>query len=1683
MQRSLLRAAPLFFSAFFAAFVGASWAAQRPPIDALGEMPIATNSGARSKALSRPDLVGSMHVEERLDLPTFVWLKADPSASRAKALGLLLPEEAARSQLREIADLYRMSPAEIDAAPLHHVERLLDNGYLVRFTNQRDGVEVFRESAGVVLDESLQVVAVGGYLGQNIQAKSLAKAAYKPFALTAADAIAVAMGDYGFLPSVASLLSPVGSKSALARSAKASKVATSAPYQYYSARGMLSPTGAYLSVPARAKAVWYRMPDGLVPAYYVETQMYDPAVSDVEFYGYVIAADDGRMLFRHHQQEDAAFTYKTYAETGGINLPFPGPQGRGASPHPTGNNDGFQASFVPQNDVTLQNGPISTNDPWLAPGATRTIGNNVEAWANLFGPAPVPPATDPQDGTFNPDPQECNMAAPITGDIHACVSAPGVFSYVFDPLSPAQATKVQSVAATVNLFYMNNWLHDWYYDAGFKEIDGNAQDDNYGRGGLASDSIRAQAQDYSGTDNANMSTPADGARPRMRMYVFNGLAAAALGVNSPPAIAGEYAVGISTSFGPAVYDLTSDVVQALDAADAAGPSTTDGCSAITNAGAVAGKIAIIDRGTCGFVVKVKNAQNAGAIGVIIANLSTSAFGNMGGTDATITIPAVEVTFATGGSIKANLASPVNVHMRRIFGIKRDGTVDNQIVAHEWGHYISNRLVGNASGLTTNMARGLGEGWADFHAMLMTVKAEDALVAANANFNGVYGLAGYVTDGPQIVGVTQSTGYYNGIRRYPYSSNTAKNPLTYKHITTGVALPVSPPPAFTGDNAEVHNTGEIWSQMLWQCYSALLRDTGRLTFAQAQDRMKKYIVAAYKITPVTPTLVEARDAVLAAMFANDVNDFNVCTATFASRGAGFQAKPPTDRFSTTNAGVVESFVVTGSDLSITSSTLDTRSALFCDADPYLDNGETAKLSVTVKNTGLQALTGAQLTITSATAGVSFPDGPTVLLGTIQPFASQTVSVTVALTGAPSISTAALTATVTHPSVLTPVAPLTITVKVQRDDVLNASASDDVESGAPAWTTSLQGTTSASIAWRRVEIAPTDHRWSGPGGEVAGIAWLTSPPLVVAPTGTFSVSYSTRFSFEFDASINYDGGVIEVSQDNGVTWTDIETIVPGTYNGVIGTYAGDLNPAAGRPGFVQQSAGYPALATKVITFPASYLGKTVLIRFGSSSDSGVTTGGWDIDNIVVAGITNTPFSVLSGNAGTCATVSAAAGNAQSATVSSAFATALKAQVLSGSAPVAGVSVTFTAPASGASGTFPGSATSATVVTDASGYATAPTFTANATVGAFQVTATAGLNTGSFNLTNTVAIDTTPDAFTFTDQLNVQPGAVVTSNTITITGINAPATVAITGGSYSIGCGGTFSSQPGMITNGQTLCVVHTAPLALAATTNTLVSIGGVSDTFSSTTVASLNPALDTDGDGIPNGVELVEGRNPLAKDNDVFTNNRLFAMQQYRDFLGREGDAAGITGWINSLNSGGTRAAVTEGFFGSNEFQGTGSPVARLYFAYFLRIPDYGGLTFWTNYFRAGNPLSAISDAFAASPEFTSRYGTLNNSQFVDLVYQNVLGRAADAGGKTFWLGQLNGGMSRGTMMTGFSESPEFKAGIFNETYVTMMYVGMLKREPDSGGFTFWVGYLDAGASGQALINGFLGAPEYRSRFLP
>jgi hypothetical protein len=161
-------------------------------------------------------------------------------------------------------------------------------------------------------------------------------------------------------------------------------------------------------------------------------------------------------------------------------------------------------------------------------------------------------------------------------------------------------------------------------------------------------------------------------------------AAPILAVDSPAAIAGELNIGTAT-FGPAIGTtaITGPLVQAIDPADSVGPTTFDACSPLTNASAVAGKIAFADRGptggNCPFVLKVRNCQNAGAIAVVIDdNVDGNPPPGLGGSDPTITIPAVRITKADGDRIKANLGAGVSVTLRldatRLAGADAKGLV-------------------------------------------------------------------------------------------------------------------------------------------------------------------------------------------------------------------------------------------------------------------------------------------------------------------------------------------------------------------------------------------------------------------------------------------------------------------------------------------------------------------------------------------------------------------------------------------------------------------------------------------------------------------------------------------------------------------------------------------------------------------------------------------------------------------------------------------------------------------------------------------------------------------------------------------------------------------------------------------------------------------------------------------------
>jgi hypothetical protein len=101
------------------------------------------------------------------------------------------------------------------------------------------------------------------------------------------------------------------------------------------------------------------------------------------------------------------------------------------------------------------------------------------------------------------------------------------------------------------------------------------------------------------------------------------------------------------------------------------------------------------------------------------------------------------------------------------------------------------------------------------------------------------------------------------------------------------------------------------------------------------------------------------------------------------------------------------------------------------------------------------------------------------------------------------------------------------------------------------------------------------------------------------------------------------------------------------------------------------------------------------------------------------------------------------------------------------------------------------------------------------------------------------------------------------------------------------------------------------------------------------------------------------------------------------------------------------------------------VLRLYWAFFNREPDVEGAKYWISVYRSGRSLDAIAQAFATSREVVSNYGRLSNRRFLEVIYLNVLGRAADPAGSVYWLDKLEGGhLDRGGVVRWIASSPEF-----------------------------------------------------------
>ncbi|MFO0675464.1 MAG: M36 family metallopeptidase [Polyangiaceae bacterium] len=1127
-----------------------------------------TGSGLTAKDVANlPYAITVAHTDETLGVPSFAWVKKT-EAGVPRAFDGMNAEARARAVVAKFSkELGQSEIVETLAKPSTH-----DTGsgaVIVRFNQRVSGKDVFMLSLAVAMDRDLEPVAITGFL---------------------APRLASVGGD--FAPDAKTAIANAYQKFTTARLDKGSIDFVRELEGGY-VRYEIAPAGEAKSN-VRTKALWFATKAGLVPAHYVEITHANVDTNEADMRSFVVSDVDGSILFEKSLSAADAYTYRVWADPT-TKIPYDGPMGNDSTPYPTAQASGYVPTMIAPQLVSIENFPFKKNDPWLPRGATVTTGNNVDAYADLAKP----------DG-FSAN----------TADVRGAIGTGGAFDALYDTRKSPTSTADNVQGSIQHLFYLTNFLHDWYYDVGFDEASGNHQKDNFGRGGLGNDPLRAEAQDFSGRNNANMQTPPDGESPVMQMYIFSGPSVARLTITSPASAAGVKDVGVAP-FGPQAFETSGQVVLAVDGQ---GGDPNDACEAISNASAIAGKIALIHRGSCEFQAKTKAAQAAGAAGVIIVNVPSSNSPNtapaIGGQATGVTVPVVSLSQPDGAALEALVAGGVNVTLYREESIDLDGSLDSAIVSHEWGHFISNRLIGDGEGINIQQAVGMGEGWGDFSSLMLLARKDDLRVAANENWAGAYPSGAYAMSGA-------GDDFYFGIRRYPYSVDMTKNPLTFKHIQDGVKLPANVRSAFGQggeSNSEVHNTGEVWASMLWECYVSLLRDP-RYSFEQAQAKMKQYLVSSLKLTPISPDFLDARDAVLAAALATDKADFELFANAFARRGAGVGAKAP-PKGDRTNQGVVESFVV-GNDVTLLGASI-TDDGNSCDKDGILDDGESGTVTIEVKNSGTGTLTGTTAKFSSASKGVVFENGGLVKLGTAAPFEKLTAKIGVSLKGAEPSELVDIDIAIDDPDLsVKRTIKGKLSVRTNTDEVAASSATDTVDPSNTTWTAKGKDGSGMTLPWERTADG-VGKVWHVVDNDEPSDHTLTSTDLAVDGT-KLEIAFRHRYSFEADKDANYDGGMIEVSFDSGKTWTDVGTAVAG-YGGKLSA-DGD-NPLKGRDAFVGKSAGYPAWvnAKIAIDVPASARAGAVQVRFRVGTDNAVGDLGWDIDDIAFTGITGTPFASL-------------------------------------------------------------------------------------------------------------------------------------------------------------------------------------------------------------------------------------------------------------------------------------------------------------------------------------------------------------------------------------------------------------------------------------------------------------------------
>jgi hypothetical protein len=306
---------------------------------------------------------------------------------------------------------------------------------------------------------------------------------------------------------------------------------------------------------------------------------------------------------------------------------------------------------------------------------------------------------------------------------------------------------------------------------------------------------------------------------------------------------------------------------------------------------------------------------------------------------------------------------------------------------------------------------------------------------------------------------------------------------------------------------------------------------------------------------------------------------------------------------------------------------------CDVDGHLDVGETGLLTVTLKNAGHGTLSNTTATASSTHPGLTFANNGVINFQPSDPFQEVIGTVEVTLNDATTMEIVDIDIDYTDPGLTTPgIRSASISLRVEYDSGIPTRL-DDVESDITSWTVDGDPSLGQAIPWSRVAETQADHRWGIPDNGTPSDQYLISPPLEVAATGDFTFSFDHRHRFEFSDDTWWDGGVIEISTDNGNSWQDIGASATPGYNCTLYDRADNPNPLSGQPAYGSSSQFYPALQRVDVDLGTAYQGQTVQIRFRVGTDWAAGDEGWQVDNLDFPTIVNQPFFTIGPDVAVC------------------------------------------------------------------------------------------------------------------------------------------------------------------------------------------------------------------------------------------------------------------------------------------------------------------------------------------------------------------------------------------------------------------------------------------------------------------